>query len=159
MTNYNDLAPASKVWIYTSEREFTNKDLAAINAKATSFITEWESHGKSVKGLIEIRNNRFIFIYADDEGDAMCGRAMDSSIQLIKELEQDLGITLMDRMLLAYKDAETISTTSLPDFEHMIKQGKVTEDTTVFNCILTQKSDLNNWEVAAKDSWHKQLFY
>ncbi|MBL4652513.1 MAG: ABC transporter ATPase [Flavobacteriales bacterium] len=157
MTNFNDLSSQSKTWIYTSEREFTSQEIELINNKAKDFIADWESHGKSVKGLIEIRYNRFIFIYADDQSDTLCGRATDSSVRFIQELEQELNISLMDRMLIAYKEENQITTTSLPDFQNLITEQKITENTTVFNCILTQKSELENWEVPAKNSWHKQL--
>ena len=158
MTNYQSLDLESKVWIYTAERDFTTQDIEIINSKATTFIADWESHGKSVKGLIEIRYNRFIFIFADDQGDKLCGRATDSSVRFIKELEQEIGLSLMDRMLLAYKDGEIITTTSLGGFQQLINDGTITETTKVFNCILTKKSDLHSWEVSAQDSWHKKLF-
>ena len=158
MTNYQSLDLESKVWIYTAERDFTTQDIEIINSKATTFIADWESHGKSVKGLIEIRYNRFIFIFADDQGDKLCGRATDSSVRFIKELEQEIGLSLMDRMLLAYKDGEIITTTSLVGFQQLINDGTITETTKVFNCILTKKSDLHSWEVSAQDSWHKKLF-
>ena len=158
MTDFQHLSPQTNVWIYTSERGFTQQEIKVINNKAEAFIAEWESHGKSVKGLIEIRYNRFIFIYADDEGDTLCGRATDSSVRFVKELEQELKISLMDRMLLAYKYANQIITTSLPDFQELINDKKLTENSTVFNCILTKKMELDNWEVPAKNSWHKQLF-
>ena len=158
MTNYNNLAAESKVWIYTAERDFTSDEVNTINTKAEAFISEWESHGKSVKGLIEIRYNRFIFIYADDRGDTLCGRATDSSVRFVKGLEQEIGLSLMDRMLLSYKDGETVVTTSLVDFQQLINEGTIIQTTTVFNCMLTKKSDLETWEVAAHKSWHKQLF-
>ena len=158
MTNYQDLNQESKVWIYTAERNFTTREIEIINSKATTFIADWASHGKSIKGLIEIRYNRVIFIFADDQGDTLCGRATDNSVRFIKELEHEIGLSLIDRMLLAYKDDETIKTTSLGAFRQLINDGSITQTTKVFNCILTKKSDLHSWEVSAQDSWHKQLF-
>ena len=158
MTNYQDLDQESKVWIYTAERDFTTQEIVRINSKAEVFITDWESHGKAVKGLIEIRYNRFIFIYADDHGDSLCGRATDSSVRFVKELEKEMGLSLMDRMLLSYKEGETIVTTSLANFQQLINEGSIIQTTTVFNCMLSKKSDLDTWEIAAHKSWHKQLF-
>ncbi len=158
MTNYQDLDQESKVWIYTAERDFTTQEIERINSKAEVFIADWESHGKAVKGLIEIRYNRFIFIYADDHGDSLCGRATDSSVRFVKGLEKEMGLSLMDRMLLSYKEGETVITTSLANFQQLINEGSIMQTTTVFNCMLSKKSDLDAWEIAAHKSWHKQLF-
>ena len=64
----------------------------------------------------------------------------------------------MDRMLLSYKEGETVVTTSLANFQQLINEGSIMQTTTVFNCMLSKKSDLDAWEIAAHKSWHKQLF-
>ena len=46
----------------------------------------------------------------------------------------------------------------LPDFQQLIKDKKITSKTTVFNNMVNTKEDFEtNWEVAAKDSWHKRF--
>ena len=43
-------------------------------------------------------------------------------------------------------------------FRSKASKGEVTTNTIVYNNTITTKEDLdNNWEVAAKESWHNQL--
>ncbi|MDA9563654.1 hypothetical protein N9R81_03140 [Flavobacteriales bacterium] len=158
MTPLHQLSENSKVWIYTAERNFTDSELQFIEQKSNDFIAQWESHGSAVKGHIETRYNRFIFIYADDQNDTLCGRATDSSVRFIKELESSLSISLMDRTLLAYKENDAVQTVSFLEFQSMITGGKITEESVIFNNLITSKVDLINWETTPQNSWHKQLF-
>lgn len=158
MTPLHLLSDNSKVWIYTAERNFTESESQFIVQKSNDFIAQWESHGSAVKGHIEIRYNRFIFIYADDQGDTLCGRATDTSVRFIKDLESSLSISLMDRTLIAYKEIETVQTVSFLEFQSMIAEGNITEESIIFNNLITSKVDLINWETTPQNSWHKQLF-
>ena len=92
-----------KVWIYTSSEAFSDAQIAIIDGYATNFLHGWESHGASVKGTVKILYKRFILIAADDCDGSMCGRAQDAQVKLMKALEEELQISLLDRMLIAFK--------------------------------------------------------
>lgn len=158
MTNYEELSDSSKVWIYNSNRAFTSVEQQHINKKAIQFVEQWESHGNSVKGRIAIYQDRFIVIFADDQGDVMCGRAMDSSVRFIKELEGELGLTLMDRMLLAYCNDDEVLTVDMENFKKQSERGEITSDTIVFNNLVSTKRDFEkSWKVPVSQSWHQNI--
>lgn len=158
MYKLEDFPDNSKVWIYQSEEEFSVQQVKLIAEKSGIFLGGWESHGKPVKGFIEVYHNRFITIVADDEGGRFCGRAMDGSVRFIKELETELGISLMNRMLVSYKQDDKIRCVPLPEFQNLIVSGTVDSSTIVFNNLVEDKGAfLNSWEVALENSWHKQF--
>lgn len=158
----SDFKASDKVWVYTSPTKFSKeqKDLLLSNAK--QFLDSWESHGEKVKGEIGIAYDHFVVIVADDCGGNMCGRAQDAQIRFVKEVGEEIGIDLTDRMQLAYKTGdfpETINVKNMSEFKKQILAGKINAETIVFNNMVTTFGEFGtNWEVPAKDSWHAQLF-
>ena len=45
---FNELANDSRIWIYQSNREFTDDEVKDISLELKEFQKSWESHGKSV---------------------------------------------------------------------------------------------------------------
>ena len=148
----------SKIWIYQSKRDLTDKEAIAIHNKMNIFLNEWDSHGSIVKSAFTILYNRFIVILADDTADRLCGSAGDRLLKFFKELDIEYQLSFMDRMLVSYRKGEEIETLNINDFRDLIQKGEITENTIVFNNILQSKKDfLMKWEVPVKESWHKQL--
>lgn len=158
MDDYKEFPGTSKVWIYQSNKQFDRDDADYIKVKLDEFVSTWESHGKLLKGTFEIFHDLFVVFFVDEEGDAMCGRAQDASIQQIKQLEQELEIDLLDRMNQAYRKENQIEIAKMTDFSELIEKGVITENTIVFNNTVTSKTDFDTqWEIPLKNSWHKQL--
>lgn len=150
----NALADNSKAWVYTSNEEFSESDVDTISELGEVFLSQWDSHGKLVKGTIQIIENRFIAIFADAQDDNMCGRAQDASVRLIKELEQVIGKQLMNRMLVAYDTTNGIKVDDLNALRTKIKQGEVSEDANFYNGLITSKNEfLAIWKTPIKGSW------
>jgi hypothetical protein len=153
-TDFDSIANEAKAWIYTSNQEFTEVQLADFETHAQVFLSQWDSHGKRVKGAFQIIRNRFIAVFADTEGDTMCGRAQDSSVKFIKELEQILGLKLMDRMLVAFDNDGTIETLPFTELRTKLNSGTISKSTTFYNGLITSKEQfLNDWERPIEGSW------
>lgn len=158
MTPFHNLPPQCRIWIYQSNKEFTLGQLKTFQELRNVFLQTWESHGSPVKGKMEILHNRFIVMSIDEADDRSCGRSVDASIRFMKELEQEFNITLLDRMLVAYKKGEQIFSCSMQEFEALAKKGEVNKNTIVFNnTIHTIAEFKKEWEVVAEKSWHNRL--
>jgi hypothetical protein len=158
MNVFKGISPHSRVWIYQSSEEFTPKQLKTIEELKKVFLRHWESHGNPVKGKIEVLHNRFIVILIDEADEKSCGKSVDASIRLMKELELELNVTLLNRMLVAYKKGEQIFSCTAAEFEALAKKGEVNANTIVFNNTVHTLAEFEkNWEVPAEKSWHKQL--
>ncbi|MGB0879774.1 MAG: ABC transporter ATPase, partial [Polaribacter sp.] len=66
-TAYKNLPDNSRIWIYQSDREFTQEEIEKITQKATHFINQWTRHGEDLKGSFTIKYNQFL-VLAVDEG-------------------------------------------------------------------------------------------
>lgn len=157
-TEYKNLPNNSRVWIYQSEREFNPKEIEFIATKSEEFINQWTRHGDNLKGSFTIKYNQFLVLAVDESFNNVSGCSIDSSVHFVQQLEKELQLDLMDKMNITFKDNEHINLVKLSDFQKYVKAEKITPETIVFNNMIQTKEDFeNNWEVAAKDSWHKRF--
>lgn len=157
-TEYNNLPNNSRVWVYQSNREFTEKEIAFISDRAISFINTWTRHGDNLKGSFTIKYNQFLVLAVDESFNNVSGCSIDSSVRFVQEIQKELQLDLMDKMNVTFKDGDTINLVKLPDFQKFAATQKITQETIVFNNMVNTKEDFeNNWEVPAKQSWHKRF--
>ena len=157
-TQYKNLPNNSRVWIYQSARKFTHKENELIAIKAEDFINKWTRHGDDLKGSFIIKYKQFLILAVDESFNTISGCSIDSSVRFIQELEKELQLDLMDKMNITFKDNDQINVVKLSDFQRFAKEQKVTSETIVFNNMVTTKIELeNNWEIPAKQSWHKRF--
>ena len=157
-TPYKNLPNNSRVWIYQSNREFTEKELEFISTKAEEFINSWTRHGDDLKGSYTIKYNQFLVLAVDESFNNVSGCSIDASVHFIQALERELQLNLMDKMNVTFKNGNHINLVRLSDFQKFAKEHKITLETIVFNNMVATKEDFeNSWEVPAKDSWHKRF--
>ena len=149
----------SRVWIYQSDRILSPEEVKQIQEKLDGFTSQWLAHGHELLALAEIRYNQFIIISVDEQQVGATGCSIDKSVNLMKQIEQELNINLFNRFALAYRDREGIQTVNCNDFEKLIETRIITPETIVFNNLVTTRKELaTNWEVAFRNSWHAQIF-
>ncbi len=154
----NEFSPNSKVWIYQSDRILTAQEQSSINEAAGAFIADWTAHGKLLKSELKIYYNLFLVLFVDETQADASGCGIDKSVRFIQGIEQTLSINLMNRLLVAYKVQEEIKICSIRAFEQKVASGEVTEDTIVFNNLVSSKAAFDKeWEIALKNSWHAKM--
>ncbi len=157
-TEYKNLPNSSRVWIYQSDREFTANEIELISVKAEEFINKWTRHGDDLKGSFTIKYNQFLVLAVDESFNDVSGCSIDSSVRFIQGLENELKLDLMDKLNITFKVNDNINVVKLSDFQKFAKEGKITSATIVFNNMVSTKEDFeNNWEIPAKESWHKRF--
>ncbi|MCF6306943.1 MAG: ABC transporter ATPase [Flavobacteriaceae bacterium] len=155
---FKDLPDDSRVWIYQSNRKFSEEEVAIIKEKVVGFLKEWTAHGQDLEAGYEIKYNRFIVIGLNQENASASGCSIDASVYFIQKLEKEFGIDLLDKMNVTFYNGEFIAHKTLSDFRKMAKAKSVSKNTVVFNNLVDTKLDyLENWEVPAKDSWHNRF--
>lgn len=154
MTTLSQLSPNSRIWIYQSSREFTANEIQKINALATEFVNTWSAHGAALKAAAEVLHKRFLVIGVDEQQAAASGCSIDKSVALVKKIEADFNTNLLDRMQIAYRSGNEIKTFKLPQASSLLEKAELTENTVIFNNLVTTKKDWDEkWEVTLKDSW------
>lgn len=149
----------SRVWIYQSNREFNINELSQLADILNNFTQSWSAHNQQLKATYEIKYHRFIILIVDESQAGASGCSIDKSVHLVQKIEQQFNVNLFDRLNIAYKKSEFIETANRMDFEQLINDGLISENTIVFNNLVsTYKDYLNNWETPLKNSWHASFF-
>lgn len=156
---FENLPEESRIWIYQSNRKFSDEEVSEIETDLQSFLNEWYAHGTSLEASYQIRYNRFIIIAVNQEVQAATGCSIDSSVAFIQGLEKKYDVDLLDKMNVTFKLGEHIAHKPLIDFKKMVKDKAVTGKTIVFNNLINNIQEYNeSWEVPAIDSWHSRFF-
>jgi len=156
---FESLPEESKIWIYQSNRKFSDEEIAEIEADLHQFIENWAAHGTSLAASFITKYNRFIIIAVNQEHQVATGCSIDASVGFIQSLEQKYSVDLLDKMNVTFKVGEHVAHKTLLDFKKMAKDKAVTGDTIVFNNLVNTIAELNDsWETPAIESWHSRFF-
>ena len=94
----------------------------------------------------------------DENYNDVSGCSIDASVHIIKELQNEFQVDLLNKMNVSFKDGSNINTVSLKDFKEFAKQQKIKANTVVFNNMVISKTDFEHaWEVEASNSWHAKF--
>lgn len=144
----------TRVWIYQCDRNFTETEAEELNARCTAFAEKWTAHNVKLRSAAGVFYNRFICLFADESTADASGCSIDTSVRFIREQEDRLGVSLTNRMLMAYLDAETVETVHLNDLPEKLKSGVVTADTPVFDNLIATLGDMKaKWPAPYSETW------
>jgi hypothetical protein len=157
--NFHDLLPDnfdanSRVWIYQSNRLFTMQEALKIEDLLESFVSSWNSHGTLVKGYANLLFGQFIVFIADESAHGVSGCSTDSSVRLIKDIEQTFRVNMFDRLMLAFVAKEKIQMVPIAQLSYALENNFIDGATLYFNNTVLNLQDLrNNWIIPVSNSW------
>ena len=144
----------SRVWIYQSNRLFTINEALHIEEMLNDFTSKWLSHGTPVKGAGYLFFGQFIILMADEKATGVSGCSTDSSVRLIKDIEQRFSVNMFDRTTLAFVVKDKIQLLPLSQLQYAFNNGFINSHTLYFNNLVQTKEELENkWIIPMKDSW------
>jgi len=156
---FDSLPEEAKVWIYQSNRKFSDAEITAIEQNLKVFLENWTAHGHQLEASFVTRYNRFIIIAVNQEVQAATGCSIDASVQFIQNLEQQYQVDLLDKMNVTFKMGEHVAFKTLLDFKKLAKEKAVSAQTIVFNNLVNTVGEWEQfWEVPASESWHNRFF-
>jgi len=156
---FDSLPEDSRVWIYQSDRQFSDEEMQEIHSELQQFVEEWTAHGDHLHASFITKYNRFIILAVNQNHYNVTGCSIDSSVRFIQNLEQKYGVDLLDKMNVTYKTGDFVIYKPLATFRKMAKEKTVSKETIVFNNLVVTVSEFNDyWEVPAYQSWHQRFF-
>lgn len=156
---FDAMPEESRIWIYQSNRKFSDDEVAEIETSLKEFIENWTAHGAGLEASFITRYNRFIIIAVNQGIQAATGCSIDASVQYIQALEQKYTVDLLDKMNVTFKLGEHIAHKPLTEFKKMAKDKAVSANTIVFNNLVNTVGEWQDfWEVPASESWHSRFF-
>jgi hypothetical protein len=145
---------ANRVWVYLSDKTFSPEVESVIRADVQTFLNDWNAHGTSLSATYEIRHKHFIIIRADEEKFSASGCSIDKQVRFIKDTEQKHNLSLLNRLIVAYKTRSEIKVVHSSKIPDLISSGEIKENTIVFNVGVGNDTELkNNFEIPLNKSW------
>ncbi len=144
----------SRVWLYLSNRSFSNEEIPEINSALKYFCNEWTAHGSNLTAHGAVLHRRFILLMVDESVAGASGCSIDKSVHFIQQVEKEFGVQLFNRMLFAWREGEEIHVSNLNEVQKLFDEGVINHSTIVFDTLVATKKDFDErFEISFGDSW------
>ena len=154
LVDYKNLPETSKIYIYPSSRKLYPKEVPMISKRIELFLQNFESN----QLFFEIKYDRFLIILVSDMT-PLNVEQNDVLAEFIVAIEKELGINLVDKVNVCFKQGQYVQLKEVPDFKKLIKNKGVSKRTIVFNNLINTKNEYDCcWEIAARESWISHFF-
>lgn len=152
------LSDRARCWVYQSSTEIPEEQVSDIKQALEQYTARWESHGRILPAMADVLHRRFILIAVDGGGEPVCGRSVDASVRLVRDVGQRFGLNFFDRMQLAYLKDGVVKTAHKDDFPKLYASGEITDDTLFFDNLVQTLGDWRKaWLKPLKESWARQI--
>lgn len=149
-----DFSSNSKVWIFQSNRPFSEQEELEINEQLLNFYVQWKSHGSDVKGWAQLLFKQFVVVIADEEQSHVSGCSTDGMTRIIKSFERQYQVDLFDRLTITFLVDEKPQPLPIQQVKYALEKGYIETDTLLFNNLVDTKEKLENeWLVPLNKSW------
>ena len=109
LVEFNTLPDSSRVWVYQADREFSSKEVDQITEQLKMFASNWKRHGDDLKASFQIKYNQFIVLAVDEAYNDVSGCSIDASVHIIKKLQEQFQLDLLNKMNVTFKDGDKTS--------------------------------------------------
>ena len=158
ITTFESLPDSSRVWVFGSAKPLAEKERAELTTRVDEFLSDWKAHGDPLTAAKKISDDRFLTIAVDQDSAHASGCSIDGLFRSLRELEQKMGTSLLDRSLVYYSGDGGIHAVSRDQFSGLASAGKIDADTKVFDPTVTTLGEWRaRFQSRAGDSWHAGL--
>ena len=146
----------SRVWIYQSDKKLSAVEKDIISGELRTFTEQWLVHGAALEASFALLHDQFVVLAANDSAS---GCSIDSSVRVMKELGQKLGVDFLNRTQIAFSIAGSVVLFPVTALERQFKDGVLKPDTPVFNNAVSTLGEFrDNWPTASKKTWVSRYF-
>lgn len=151
---FDQLPDHSRLWIYQSSRPFTADEQLQIAAGLKAFCEQWNAHQQQLNSSFEIQFDRFIILSVDEGVHAASGCSIDSSVAVIRQIAQQFGVDMFNRLDQALLIDDQVVVKSLAEIKKELAEETLSEQTKVFNNLVKDIAEFKSgWIVPIADSW------
>lgn len=150
------------MWIFGSRRPPTGEETRRLLERMGRFVAGWAAHRERLRARVDWRQGRFLVIAVDESATAASGCSVDALVGELRELEGELGLSLVDTSPVWFRDpddGERIRCAGREEFRDLAEAGAVDGETTVFDLTVDRLGPVRRgeWERPAAESWHAAL--
>ncbi|MCR9250378.1 MAG: hypothetical protein NXI20_08125 [bacterium] len=157
--NFDEMNPKARVWVYQSNRRLSEEEVALISQNLQNFCEQWAAHGAPLQSSYLVYKNQFVVLTVDEGFNAASGCSIDSSVEIIRQLEQHLSVSFFERTQIAFINDDEVFLLPMNELKNNISSGRISQNTLTFNNLVKDVGELKeSWQVEAGSSWLKRYF-
>jgi hypothetical protein len=144
------------VWIFQLATALTDSVKSSLLKELNAFVAVWKAHGTPVPGMVEVRHDRFVIVQAEPGHASGC--SIDSMNKGVNEILANHGVVVLGPENVFFREKDGfIASIDFKEAKAAILQGRLNADSTIFDSTMSNKNDLNFWEVSLESTWLKRL--
>src|SRR5688572_4691281 len=125
--SFESMSPESRIWIFQSDRKFSDQDKTIIIKHLKLFTDGWAAHGQQLKASYDLRYDQFLIVAVDEGYNNASGCSIDASVRVIKEIEKDIHINFLNRDQVAFLKNSSVELIPLKRLKEEYQRGKWNE--------------------------------
>ncbi len=143
-----------RIWIYTISKQLPQEQISELKQRCQNFVSTWTAHEVSLDASFELYKNRLLIFKVNEANYNASGCSIDKQVRLVKELEQQFSVELLNRLLVAYEKDNDVAVAKTSEIAGLLNDGTINENTLVFDNTISQSTDLDtNWKKPLKDTY------
>jgi len=159
--SFDDLPDDGRLWIFPSSRPLEPTEQEVLLAEVDDFLEGWAAHGTPLRCGRSLWEDRFLLVAVDEKAAGASGCSIDTLQRRMGLLGPRMGVTLIERGPVWYRDGEEIAAVSRARFKELAAAGEVDPETPVVDTTLTRVGEARAGalERPARESWHARAFF
>ena len=146
----HSLSDDARIWIFGVSPALDDAKRARMLEQVDLFLRDWAAHNVPVTSAREILHDSFLVIAVDKQSETS-GCSIDRMFGLLRQLERDLGVAILDPNRVFVRDRGAMSRDEF--------RKTANADTIVYDTLAERLGDVRGgrWERRAGQSWHARL--
>ncbi len=133
---FPQLTSDSRVWVYQSNRPFSENEKVQLTEAFKVFVDSWAAHGSKLVADATIIGDYFVVLAVDEKTAMASGCSIDSSVKFIKTIGQQYNIDFFNRLKLVVQNNVEVKMISFSDLGQY-------EDWKIYNTLVNTIDLLN----------------
>jgi hypothetical protein len=161
MMKMNSFPEESYCWMFATRTPLTAAQQNELHAAFDTFEPGWVSHGRRVRGALQIVHDRFIVLIGDRGDGQLSGCGIDQGIRALHQAIEVASIALAGPLDILYISREGAwDVVSRSAFRQMAREHEVLADTPVADLSkVVRLADFRaqRWITVVSESWHARF--
>jgi hypothetical protein len=158
---FASMPDAARVWVFGATQPVLGADAEHLLPFVDGFLRNWVAHGVPVVGGCDWIYDRFLMVAADEHASGVSGCSIDALFRSLKQVESDIGVSLLDASVVFYRDPSgEVQAATRDAFRGLVSMGEVEDHTIVFDNTVGSIGAIRRgeWERPFRESWHARAF-
>ena len=160
LTVFDQLPDHARLWAFASDTILNEQEQEIISTGVAEFLKGWAAHGVDLKSGLNLVHGKFLLVGVDQDQEAPSGCSIDAMTRFLKQVREQTGIDFLDTPHCCFRDGDTIRSVDRKTFRHLAEEGKVDNETIVFDLTIPTVGDVRagKFETAADNTWYAKAF-